>query len=201
MAYFYIKDGERQRANDILRCIVKQLYLKMPKVPKEAASQIEAWHSFGEQPSNSKLTSIISLIATAGISIYIVLDALDECIELAHLIKLLSLLTTQLPQHLHILITSRKLGEISRAMEDIIHEEIQLGSTRRMSTGLFGSAKENYRGVNDGIDNDILLFVEKSLEDQHYLKIRSDEIKKKIKDALVGKADGMYVFKDIRAES
>ena len=193
VAYFYIKDGERQRTNDILRCIVKQLYLKIPNVPKEAASQIEVWHSIGEQPSNSKLMSMISLLATARINMYIVLDALDECIDLAHLLKFLSSLAVQLPKFLHILITSRKLGEINRAMENIEHKEIQLGSTSMVLTGLFDSKKERLKGISDGVDKDILLFVEKSLEDQYYLKIRRNDIKTKIKETLVDEADGMYV--------
>ena len=193
VAYFYIKDGERQRTHDILRSIVKQLYLKMPNVPKEAASQIEVWHSIGEQPSNSKLISIISLLATAGINIYIVLDALDECIELTHLMKLLALLMAQPPKYLHILIISRKLGEISRAMENNKHAEIQLGSKRKVPTGLSNSMKEKFKGTSVGVDYDILLFVERSLEDQHYLKIRSDEIKTKIRETLVDEADGMYI--------
>ena len=189
MAYFYIKDAERQRANDVMSSVLKQLCLKMPSMPKEAASQVESCYSVGEQPSTPKTMDIISSLATAETDLYIILDALDECKEVTQLMKLLSSICKDLPKNLHVLVASRDLGEIKRPMELLNYKKIQIGSS---SNGHTESCNV--------IDNDILLYIEKSLIDQHYLNIRSDDIKARIKKTLVEKADGMYDSKTCGAE-
>ena len=58
--------------------------------------------------------------------VYIVIDALDECVELGGLLQMLHEIQTWEIDHLHILVTSRDLAEIHSSLSSITTETISV---------------------------------------------------------------------------
>ena len=165
----------------MLRSIAKQLCLKAKCLPEEIESNLQKKYNNGERLDDSSLIKIIqALIEDAG-AVYLVIDALDECVEVPYLLKLLNTLSKLKLKTARILMTSRDLPEIRRSIDTVATVSIPIGSSEREYTG---------------IDNDIDLFVRQSLVDQYYLSMRTEKIKSKIIKALVHNACGMYVFEN-----
>lgn len=183
VAYFYFKDGQRQKAHDMLRSIVKQICMKVSNLSETAINQLHQFSSCGERPDDAQLVGLLQTIAENVGVVYIVVDALDECVERRHVLKLLASLPNLRLPNLRVLVTSRDLVDIRRILEPIIDAEIQIGSAKR----------QIWEQQSNGIQGDIALYVERSLTEQYYLEMRNDTVKSKIKEKLVRQADGMYV--------
>ena len=165
----------------MLSSIAKQLCLKAKCLPEGIENNLQKKYKNGERLDESSLIKIIqALIEDAG-AVYLVIDALDECVEVPYLLKLLNTLSKLKLETARILMTSRDLPEIRRSMNTVATVSIPIGSSERKYTG---------------IDNDIDLFIRQSLVDQYYLSMRAEKIKSKIIEALVINACGMYVFDD-----
>ena len=171
----------------MLRSVIKQLCIKSPALSNDAVSQIQRCCNAGERPNDEQLVGLLRPIAEGTGKLYIVIDALDECVERKHVIKLLAAMAALKLQNLHLLVTSRDLVDIRRILEPVIDAEIPIGSARK------DKERHSRKQRLKGIQKDIALYVERSLTEQHYLNLRNDEIKGKIREKLVDQADGMCV--------
>ena len=162
----------------MLRSIAKQLSLKSSNVPEEAMKQISNFYQSGERPNIEKLTELIQMLVKSRNSSFVIVDALDECRERALLLKTIKLIQNLELKGLYLLVTSRDLIDIRRVLGIVSDIEIHIGSPEQET----------------GINNDILVCIERGIANKHYLAIRSDKIKSKVKQTLVEKAGGMYVI-------
>ena len=162
----------------MLRAIVKQMCLQVNSIPEHIGKLIQKKYDKGERPNESSSLDMIKALAANAKSIYVVIDALDECCELLYLLKSLSTLSTLKLDSIRVLVTSRELPEIRRGIDRIASVQIPIGTS----------------GIRDaGISDDIDLYIKRSLVDRYYLSIRPDKVKEKIRDTLVVQACGMYV--------
>lgn len=104
-------------------------------------------------------------------AVYIVADALDECIEREELLLVLSEMADMKSQNLHILVTSRQERDILEGLETVVTGTI----------GLEGSK----------IDKDIAVHVHSQVIQHPKLKRWPDSVKSNIEETLVAKAQGM----------
>ena len=162
----------------MLRSITKQLCLQIERLPEEIKKNLQKKYDKGERPDEQDLLHVIQALVENIGSVYLIIDALDECVEIPHLLKSLHILSELQLKNVHSLMTSRDLPEIRRSMDKIAITKMPIGSSERRYTG---------------IDDDIDLFVNQSLIDHYYLSVRSDRIKKKIRETLKMQACGMYV--------
>ena len=161
----------------MLQSIAKQLCLQVNCFPDRIEKVIQDKYHKEEWLDESSLMLIIRTLAENFESVYVVVDALDECVEVPYLLKSLSTLASQKLNNVHTLMTSRDLPEIRRSMDRLATIHIPIGSSEKRYTG---------------IDNDIELFIRQSLAEQYYLSIRTNKIKRKIIETLVTQACGMY---------
>ena len=121
--YCNYKDVEKQTVTNLLSCLVRQLLIQKPQsVLREAAALYESHHSAGTSPSVVEYINVLEAAVSRLATLYIVIDALDECSD-EHggrktLISELSRLKLQL------LVTSRDLPSIRRQLQDAIHLDV-----------------------------------------------------------------------------
>ena len=121
--YCNYKDVEKQTVTNLLSCLIRQLLIQKPQsVLREAAALYESHHSVGTSPSVVEYINVLEAAVSRLATLYIVIDALDECSD-EHggrktLISELSRLKLQL------LVTSRDLPSIGRQLQDAIHLDV-----------------------------------------------------------------------------
>ena len=121
--YCNYKDVEKQTVINLLSCLIRQLLIQKPQfVLREAAALYEIHHSAGTSPSAVEYIKVLEAAASRLATLYIVIDALDECSDeyggRKTLISELSRLKLQL------LVTSRDLPSIRRQLHDAIHLDV-----------------------------------------------------------------------------
>jgi hypothetical protein len=164
--------------------LIKQLYCHRPNTPEP----VEALHKFRENGQNPDLDDLRNaLLATIrGFSgVYIVLDALDEfAIEASDRKKLLDFIRqihrSDL-EKLHILCTSRREVDIEKTFKPLF------------TTPLAGNIDVDLLSYRRKLDYDIGLHIDDTLASEAF-DDWPEELKKEGKQALVEKADGMYVL-------
>ena len=116
LAYFYFSfiDSERQRAENCLRAILRQLLLQRSTLP-DGVRDIFLKYKYGRPPLAAWKSALESMIKQRS-STFIIIDALDECPthggERATLLELLRSLAASHHANLHVLVTSRKESDI-----------------------------------------------------------------------------------------
>lgn len=192
IAYFYFKDSQRQEFHDMLQSVIKQLCMNISNLSPTAISTIRKYRTTGVRPNDPQLIGLLqSIVEGSGTdAIYIIVDALDECNKRSQLMKSLVSISELKLRNLCILFTSRDLVDIRRVLEPVVDYEIPIGSSEDDLPFSFDSSEHRKAGIK----SDIVLYIEQNIEELHYLNIRSDEIKKLIRDKLVNQANGMYVF-------
>ncbi|KAL8795431.1 MAG: hypothetical protein Q9195_002020 [Heterodermia aff. obscurata] len=121
--YCNYKDVAKQTVTNLLSCLIRQLLLQKPhSVMHEVAALYESHYSLGTSPSVIEYIKVLELAVSRLATLYVVIDALDECSD-EHggrktLISELSRLKLQL------LVTSRDLPSIRRQFQNAIHLDI-----------------------------------------------------------------------------
>jgi hypothetical protein len=142
-----------------------------PILPDEI-STLHQENAFQKPPSDiPSLKRILTSILIAKGEVYIVVDALDECIEREELLLVLSEMADMKPQNLHILVTSRQERDILEGLETVVTGAISLEGSK--------------------IDKDIAVHVHSQVVQHPKLKKWPDSVKSDIEETLVAKAQGM----------
>lgn len=131
-------------------------------------------HKYAQPSIDSLKTTLRSVIENSR-QTFLVIDALDECIDengrRAEILALLAELSSWALPQVHILVTSRKEQDIEKAL-------IPLTTLPSIC-------------IQTQQQNDVKLYVKSILATDPDLQKWSNEIKKKIAEALIEKADGM----------
>lgn len=124
-----------------------------------------------QQPSVDQLKETLRNILEDSLQTYIILDALDECVDRQELLKLVQELVDWKIGTLHVLVTSRKERDIEMALDPLC--------TGKLS-------------VHDAQDNhDIELYIDERLKSDPKLKIWPVKIREEINNKLKNDARGM----------
>ncbi|KAI9789761.1 MAG: hypothetical protein M1816_005800 [Peltula sp. TS41687] len=173
LAYFYFdfNDREKQQVATLLRSIVMQLCTGRDSIPISVMAMYEQCKGM-QQPDDRKLVANFPSLIEGLEHAYIVIDALDECIERRHLLDLLSQIVEHKSENLHILLTSREESDIGAILNTLITCRVCLRGTK--------------------VDEDIRLYVRNKLDKDHNLRCWSETVKGEIEDVLVEGAGGMF---------
>ena len=175
-AYFYFdfRDPDKQSFSKLLKALVVQFTSQLGATPTKLKEAYDASHEGTRQPSIETMMGIIEESLRGFTQSYLILDALDECSDLEDLLEFFELASQWDNPRLHILVTSRRVRDIEESIESLI--------TKRVSIeGALVSA-------------DIHRLIQDRLQKDPKLKKWPEKTRTEIEDALMTRADGMYVI-------
>ena len=177
VAYFYFdfNELEKQKSDVMIRSLITQLSEQPTKELKELKLLFSFCNNGQRQPDTKSLLTVLKGILKGFNKAYVVLDALDECLDRQQLLESVEEIQRwRLPQ-LHMLLTSRQLPDIQEVLE------LWTGSQNRIH---IQSAL---------VDADILIYVHERLQNDRELKRwrNKPQVQEEIKMTLMEKADGM----------
>jgi predicted ATPase len=177
LAYFYFdfNDRQKQSSDMLVRSLVAQLTKQCIEVPK-SLDKLFLTHDNGyQQPSQTPLLEILHDFIKGFPHVYLIIDALDECEEREELMNIIATVAAWKVQGLHVLLTSRREGNIKLTLENLIDEQ-------------------NIVCVQaDVVDRDIKLYVREQLANNiSFRKWRTDDaVRQHIENCLGERARGM----------
>jgi hypothetical protein len=179
VAYFYFdfNDAQKQRAEFMLRSMIYQLSQKFVSIPR-SLDDLFSIHDYGqEQPSVDELLRAINRMSQELSHVYIVLDALDECVQRAELIQIVKEIAQWRLENSHLIITSRRERDLESSIGTYV--------TREHSVSL----------QIDLVDDDIRQYVRQRLSDDKGLNRWSKDLalRHEIEIAITQGSQGMYV--------
>ena len=185
MAYFFFnsKDHNRQTCHDLLRSLVYQLSNRSSRCGDLLHNIYKTHENGARQPSDDTLKeSLKEMLRLPGQGpIFVILDALDECLEYPgipsprnEVLQLVKELVDLDLRRLHICVTSRLEVDIRAVLEPLASHSVSLHDESRQKTDI-----EDY----------VKSFVNSSLSTA--MRAWRDEDKRLVIDSLTARADGM----------
>ena len=175
LAYFYfdMNDKAKQTSTSLLSSLVITLTVKSDNYyPIEG---LYKQHNGLHLPTEHELLALLRELLQGFKQTYIVVDALDECNDYHHLFhQVVKVIHGWKISDFHLLVTSRSEKHIIITMRACAPTEICI------SAELVGS--------------DIISYIHAAVEKDDMLRRWSHEIQQKIKDTLIGEANGMYAY-------
>ena len=171
--YFDFNDAKKQRHEKMLRSLIYQLSKCCTNL---VLQDLYSLCSNGDrQPTGEMLLSTLRQMMASLEDIYIVLDALDECVERDDLLRDLEQIVSWEDANLHVLATSRR--------EQDIVESLTLLSDSRNRIGIQSTL----------VNADIRTYVHDRLQVDRKLKRwqKDPKVQLEIEETLTKKADGM----------
>ncbi|KAI1113784.1 ankyrin repeat-containing domain protein [Nemania sp. NC0429] len=183
-AYFFFSfsDKNKQSLAVMLSSLIKQLYADQPTIPL-LTERLDKYMQKGQRPDTRTLEDALIDTLSAFSSVFVVIDALDECPilnrERSNLLGSLRRIITTMPDNLHVFCTSRAEPDVSAVLSAILSPPSK--TAINLTT--------NQAGTN----RDIIMYIDSVLASHDYSSW-PEYLKAKAKDLLIGKADGMFQY-------
>ncbi|KAF9735101.1 hypothetical protein PMIN04_006527 [Paraphaeosphaeria minitans] len=178
VAYFYFdfNDAQKRDPGLAIRSLLSQLLQCVATIPKSINELFASCENTGRMPPLHALLEVVRLTLQGFAQVYVVLDALDECIHRPELMDIVEAVAGWQPNNMHLLMTSRKERDIQTCLERIVMDE----NTIRLQA--------------DIVDLDIQRYVRQRLSaDKSLAKwSKDDAVREEIETALIGGARGMF---------
>ena len=170
--YFDFQDRSKQIVQSLLNSIITQLFDRNSRTLKVIEDFYNAYSRGRTKPTlQASKSAIRQLLDTAG-SVYLVIDALDECDEREPLLEFLEEVRSWNQQNFHLMMTSRREPDIEDAIGPLVSGRISLEESV--------------------VDGDILSYVRHQLHHNAKLSKWSAEIREEIETTLLEGANGMF---------
>lgn len=178
VAYFFFdfRDSGKQKSGQMIRSLLAQLSSQsiesLAEVERLFVSCFDGLH----QPDDEYLSSVLQAAIQAFGSVYIVVDALDECSDIDEVMDIISNISRWRLQNLHLICTSRWSAVIDESMKGLVQ-----------TTDVVQIQSKN-------VENDISAFVAEQLKRDPKMKRWESrpKIQEEIRSTLTKQADGMY---------
>ena len=118
-------ENESQSAQNLLASLLKQVLLRQSVIPQGVRDLYERHVNRKSRPGVGEITPLLLEELKGYSSVFVVIDALDECSDRDDTRKALLAEVQKLPQDSHILITSRYSPNIEEAFKDVPAIEIR----------------------------------------------------------------------------
>ncbi len=192
VAYYYFDFGNELQATleAMLRSLLSQLLVQAHDIPDHLRSLAEGHFSttrYGtrrgqksttgprplgvSQPSISELVGAFQGAIEEFDATYVVIDALDECVELDMILDFMETVGSWKSDSLHLLVTSQRRKEIEDVLTPIVTSQLPIEGAL--------------------IHEDIVSFIQSTLGSDRKLRKWSRQIKDEIQTALVEGSQGM----------
>ena len=188
--YHYFDFGNKinSSADSLLRSLLAQLVKQTSRLPKALGqlrqqkfcdtrygTRMEMQTDSVAQPSLLELSDILYDSMVEFDHIYIILDALDECVERQKLLSIVQRLLYSKTGKMHILVTSRSDADLEEHLTPIITAHMLIESSL--------------------IEPDIRSYIQEQLHNNPKLRRWPQKVQERIESALMTGAQGMYVAK------
>ena len=122
VAYFYFdfNDLDKQSTENLIRSLIVQLSAQCLDVPRSLQLAYSRSQNGQNQLTADELKILLRQIIKSFSSIYVLLDALDECTDREELLQFIQVLVDWDIDNLHILATSRKENDIATSLEPLV---------------------------------------------------------------------------------
>jgi NACHT domain len=184
-AYFYFdfKDPQKQLSELMVKSLVTQLSQQCIRVPSLLDSLFDSSNNGQRQPSVEGLLDALRQMSEGCPATYIILDALDECVNREELLRTIETIAGWQLQNLHITMTSRKERDIQSSLESLVETCNIIPLERAV------------------VDEDIRKYVRHRISaDNKLQKWQNGETQTEIEVALMKGAHGVYVHNPIRLQ-
>ena len=184
VAYFYFdfQTHEKQLFQNLLHSTVVQLFRQQGHVATIVEEQYNGCGRARSRPTVQDtlfiLRRIIDIVAR---SVYVVVDALDECRDRRSLLEGMKEIRSWNQGNLHIFVTSRRETEIEDVLSYLVTDTISLEESV--------------------VDKDILTYVRYQLQNDVRLSKWSEKIQEEIETALVNGANGMFKWVECQLDA
>jgi hypothetical protein len=166
--YCNYKDQARQTIPELVASLLKQVLQVQPQTSENIKSFYKHHFFQGSRPNCSELREAFqSEIGTS--TVFLVVDALDECLERDQEILILEL--KSLASDLHLMVTSRPLPLIEQLFQGAIHLEIR------------------------ATDDDVQKYIRSRILRERRLKVhvaKDKELQNNVEDKVMANVRGMY---------
>lgn len=163
----------KQKMRSLICSLTAQLARKMPRIPDDLLN-LYSQYKHTQPPMERLVSTLRSTLEICGES-FVIIDALDECIDNGRRTEILTLLTELSKwalSNLHVLVTSRKEPDIEKSLTPLL-------TLRPICI------------QTDQIQNDLRLYVRTHLRKDSDLAKWSPKIKQEIEETLIEGANGM----------
>ena len=175
VAYFYfdVNNVDKQQVRSLLSSLLFQLSTQSAAAHDALLSMYGKCQKTQVEPDKTELYSILDQIMDAAASIYVVIDALDECIERDELLRITTKLIGRPTKNLCMLMTSRLEQEIEQSLGSLVTHQTAIE-----------------KGV---VDQDIRVHIQDQMTHNPRFRKWGSSHKQGIEDALMRKTNGMCV--------
>ena len=177
-AYFFFDGRDSQMDfqlhDKLIRSLIWQFTLKCEgRLPKVLVNLYACCGNGHQEPTLDDLQSVLQKILHGFGSTFVILDALDECVEREKILNWIQtfILQKDINLGLHLIVTSRPEQEIENKFKSYSFLDL----------------------VEKSGNQDIVAYVDYQLQNDSDLQKWDSETQEQIKLRLMGQADGMYV--------
>ena len=187
--YFDFSNTTNSSAENLFRSLVTQIAKQTPELPK--ALDRLSWGKFRDTRYGTRMRRQASLVAQPSMSelsdllyssmeefdhVYIMLDALDECVERGKLLSVVQRLVSSKKNNLQVLVTSQSDADIVKQLAPVIATHVLIESSL--------------------IESDICSYIRDQLCNNLKLKKWPQKVQERVKSTLMTGSQGMYVRSD-----
>ena len=177
-AYFFFDGRDSQKDfqlhDKLIRSLIWQFSLKCEgRVPKVLVNLYAHCGNGHQEPTLDNLQNVLQRILHGFSSTFIILDALDECVEREKLLDWIQTFVLQKDTDLglHLIVTSRPEQEIEQKFKSYHYLDL----------------------AEESVNHDLVAYVDYQLQNDSDLQKWDFETQEQIKLRLMEQADGMYV--------
>jgi len=172
--YFDFNDSYKQSSRNAIRSLLFQFAVQIPDCLQDLKQLHQNCKNGHEQPAEDEIRSLLRDTIAHTEQKYIILDALDECMDREDLLIFLRKLVKSKQTGLHILVTSRGERDIEEQLRAIADHVVNIQSAV--------------------VDEDIRVYIRDQLTNDKSLKEWPPSVQDVITTELMAKAAGMYVY-------
>lgn len=110
----------------MIRSIVAQLTTQQANISPALESLFDGTRDRHSPPPLNDLLEVLPKLLQEFNSVYLVIDALDECVDLKELLYQLEMIKKWKQETLHIIVTSRQEPNIEDKLSDLITDKVSL---------------------------------------------------------------------------
>ena len=169
--YFDFNDSAKQQTELFIRSVVLQFAAQCPRLPELLQLAYSQSQCEQKKPTVDEMTTVLRQMLKSFSTIYILLDALDECTDREDLFDFIKVLISWDINGLHMLATSRRENDIATSLDPLVTSQLCI--------------------QNELVNADILVFVLERLSNDTKLKRWPASIQKEIESTLMKGANGM----------
>lgn len=172
LAYYYFDFNQtaKQQSGSMAQSLLWQIFNELSTLPAAVTKLYENYANGARQPDWEAVMDILIPIIQSQSKLYIILDALDECLEPEILFDMIDRLHSTCT-NCYLFVSSRREHDISETLSKLAPYDI--------------------KASNASVDEDIKIYLQRALTTDTVLKAWPEPMRLRCEEALISRSDGM----------